>query len=167
MALITSGRVNTSRSLLPRTSRPWSANRAPRKSSSVRRRRWIIVPMAPSRMRIRRVSNSVSLWLMALCFFLLLWFRDCRFGARCDEHRKWIAGFAGTDAHFDVAQAGGLQHPFQFSVVESQGAIAQLGAHPFLAMFTQIQNQHPSAWNGDPRRFFDGARRTGRVMQRL
>src|SRR5262249_36557098 len=167
MSLITSGRVSTSRSLLPLTSRPWSANRAPRKSSSVNRRRWIIVPMAPSRMRIRRASSSVSLWLMALCFFLLLWFRDCRFRARGDEHGKWIAGFARTNAHLDVAQPSRLQHAFQFAVVESQGAIAQLGAHPLLAMFPQIQNQHPTARNGDPRRFLDRTRRTGGMMQRL
>ena len=82
---------------------------------------------------------------MALCFFLLLWFRDCRFRARGDEHRKWIAGFARTNAYFDVAQPGGLQHSFQFAIVESESAIAQFRAHPLLAMFTQVQNQHPSA----------------------
>src|SRR5262245_37596214 len=124
---MTSGRVSTRRSLLPRRSFVWLANRAPLKSSSLRRRRWILVPMAPSSMRIRRANSSVSVWLMSSDFFLFSRPRGHGgFRAGGDEHGERIAGFARADADFHVSQSRRLQHPLQLAVVEPQGAIAEL-----------------------------------------
>ena len=57
---ITSGRVKLRSSLLPFTSRVKSAKRSPRYCASVSLKRWIIVPMAPSRMAMRfsRMAGS-------------------------------------------------------------------------------------------------------------
>src|SRR3954468_11744388 len=54
------GCVIESRSLLPRSSFAQSRNRVPRKSSSARRARWIIVPLAPSSMRILALRRAAS-----------------------------------------------------------------------------------------------------------
>ena len=53
MPRMTSGRVRQRRSLLPWRSFGWSLNCSPRKSASLSFARWIIVPIAPSRTRIR------------------------------------------------------------------------------------------------------------------
>src|SRR5580765_1894913 len=53
MSSIAFGWVRINRSLLPRTSRWKSANRAPRKAASSYCRPWIMVPMAPSSTRMR------------------------------------------------------------------------------------------------------------------
>src|SRR5262245_42213574 len=57
-----SGRVRQRRSLHPLRSRGWSLNRSPRKSASPSRYDWIIVPMAPSRTRIRSRSRRERGW---------------------------------------------------------------------------------------------------------
>src|SRR6185437_4116643 len=53
MSSIAFGWVRISRSLLPRTSRWKSANRAPRNAASSYCRAWIMVPMAPSSTKMR------------------------------------------------------------------------------------------------------------------
>ena len=58
MPPMTSGRVSASTSPLPFRSRGWARNRSPRKSASVSLWRWIIVPMAPSRSRMRLASRA-------------------------------------------------------------------------------------------------------------
>src|SRR3954471_2827346 len=55
-----SGRVSVKRSLLPRRSLGCARSRSPRKSASSRAYDWIIVPMAPSRTRMRCASAARS-----------------------------------------------------------------------------------------------------------
>src|SRR6202042_174399 len=60
MERMASGCVRLSRSLLPRTSRFQASKRAPRNASSSSRSAWIIVPMAPSRTRMRSAASRRS-----------------------------------------------------------------------------------------------------------
>ncbi|OGX02658.1 MAG: hypothetical protein A3K11_06065 [Nitrospirae bacterium RIFCSPLOWO2_12_FULL_63_8] len=55
-----SGFVRFRRSLWPLTSRFQSLNRTPRNDASSSLRCWIIVPIAPSRMTMRRRSRASS-----------------------------------------------------------------------------------------------------------
>src|SRR5215212_353133 len=58
MSRTVSGCVRIRRSLLPRRSRSNARKRSPRKSCSVSRRAWISVPIAPSRIRMRRAARA-------------------------------------------------------------------------------------------------------------
>ena len=113
---MTSGRVSTSTSLLPRRSFGWSSNRSPRKSASVSWCRWIIVPIAPSRTRIRlaRSASSCVRTLGVMGFRVLRAFRvssSRRLTSGRDQHGERIAGLARADADLDVGQARRGQHP--------------------------------------------------------
>src|SRR5229473_4965267 len=57
---ITSARVNESRSLLPFRSRADRTNRSPRKSASESLQPWMVVPIAPSSIRMRRSRRALS-----------------------------------------------------------------------------------------------------------
>ena len=57
-ALTASGWVRHSRSLSPRRSLGWSRNRSPRNAASSKACAWSIVPIAPSRTRIRSPRSS-------------------------------------------------------------------------------------------------------------
>src|SRR5580693_6959357 len=58
MAAMTCGCVRVSKSLLPRKSIGQSAKRVPRNSASLNRCRWIMVPIAPSRMTTRFFKSA-------------------------------------------------------------------------------------------------------------
>src|SRR5215472_11492337 len=158
MPLMTSGRVSTSRSLLPRSSRAWLANRWPRKSASVSWCRCTIVPIAPSRTRIRDASceSRSALRSFAMGF--------CSAG---DQHRERIAGFARADADLHVREAGTDEQPLQLVVIKAKTPVAKLAAHPLLVMAPEVEHEHASARRRDTHRFADGARGVLRVMQRL
>src|SRR2546426_6089182 len=189
MPAITSGRVRTSRSLSPLRSCEWFLKRSPRKSASVRSWRWIIVPIAPSRTRIRFASNPFNVFRTSGFIdrplatkarkreekedgswfgFVPSCFRSCIcFCARCDEHRERIAGAACADADLHLRQTSRHQHSPQLVVVEAQHAIAQLRAYPVLRLSAQIEHEDPAARHGDARRIRHRARRVVRVVQRL
>src|SRR6185369_504010 len=59
MPAITAGCVRTRMSLLPWRSCPWSRKRSPRNAASSSLWRWTIVPMPPSRTRMRSCSSAV------------------------------------------------------------------------------------------------------------
>src|SRR6185295_18264205 len=175
IAPITSGRVNVSRSLLPRSSFECDAKRWPRKSASVSWWRWIMVPIAPSRTRIRSASSASS-WCRTSGFIgapLSLVVHACArgrrraFGGGGNQDRERVAGLARADADSDVGQAGRGQHPLQLLVVEPEPPIAELGAHPFFLVGAQVEQQHVAAGRRDPRRLRDGAGRIVRVVQCL
>src|SRR5881397_3928532 len=158
MPAMRSGRVSTRTSLLPLSSRPCAARRAPRKSASVKGWRWIIVPMAPSRTRIRFARRSSScfstsrfighalatkptnarkqtnlLVFVFSCFRVFRGvFRPCR-----DQYRERIAGLSRADADADVGQARGGQHPLELGVVEPEAAVAELHPDPVFLMRAQ------------------------------
>src|SRR5918993_1968738 len=152
-----SGRVSTSMSLLPRSSFGCDLKRSPRKSSSVSLWRWIIVPIAPSRTRIRSARRCSSRVLMF----------EIIFNSACDQYRKRISRRSRTDAHLDVGETGADEKPLEIIVCESQPAIADPVAYPFLIVFAQIEGQHAAAGLQDARRFGDRARRIRGMVQRL
>ena len=87
------------------------ANRSPRKSASVSWCRWIIVPIAPSRTRIRFASSASSCRRGRQAVIGHSW-SSCRsclravvFGPARDQHRERIAGLARADADLDVGRA--------------------------------------------------------------
>src|SRR5687768_17104077 len=152
-----SGRVSTSMSLLPRSSFGCDLNRSPRKSASVSLWRWIIVPIAPSSTRIRSERRCSSRVLMF----------EVIFHSACDQHRKRISGRTRTHAHLDVRKTGADQKPFEIGVCESQPAIADTIAYPFLIVFAQIERQYAAPGLEDPRGFGHRTRGIGGMVQRL
>src|SRR5580692_2878681 len=93
MARMESGRVSTSRSLLPRTSRFQASKRAPRKSCSSRRSAWIMVPIAPSSTKMRSAASclsGVSFWDADL-----VWDADLGIGLRALRFRLQRRAGAG------------------------------------------------------------------------
>src|SRR5205814_1349651 len=74
---------------------------------------------------------------------------------RCNEHRERIAGLVRADADAYVAQAGPRQHFLQLVVCEAERAVAELRAHPFFAVCSQIEHDHTAARDGDASRLFD------------
>src|ERR671911_1390865 len=152
-----SGRVSTSMSLLPRSSFGCDLNRSPRKSSSVSLWRWIIVPIAPSSTRIRCERRCSSRVLMF----------EVIFDSACDQYRKRISRRTRTDTHLHVRKTGAGQKPFEIGVCESQPAIADTIAYPFLIVFAQIERQYAAPGPQDARRFGDRARRIRGMVQRL
>src|SRR5581483_808653 len=158
MPAMTSGRVSVSRSLLPRSSRTCDAKRAPRKSASASVCRWIIVPIAPSRTRMREASSESR---SALGSFAM-WF-----GSAGDQHRERIARLARADADLHIREPGADEQLLQFVVVEAEAPIAELAAHPFFVMPPQVEDEHAPAGGGDADRLGDGARRMLRMVQRL
>src|SRR5262245_31637817 len=126
MPLTTSGRVRLSRSLLPFSGSGWSAKRSPRKSASSRRWPWIMVPVAPSRIRIlsasrrSRVSRTAALTPSSLARRRRLppggtppgeEVGDERTGqdAGEDDGHRGVADRLVVERHGDDAQDGGQQ----------------------------------------------------------
>src|SRR5207302_6674315 len=165
MSKTMSGRVSTSRSLLPRSSFACDLNRSPRKSSSVSLWRWIIVPIAPSRTRIRcnsSVSSRVRTEGMVISMNIV-----AGWPAAGDQHRKGMAGQAGAGAHRDVFEPGAFEEPRDLFVFEPEPAIAHAIAHPGLIVLAQIQHEHVAAGPENPRGLNRRVRRVGCMMQRL
>src|SRR5579871_230483 len=153
-----SGRVSTRRSLLPRTSRAWRANRSPRKSCSVSLCRCTIVPIAPSSTRMRDARSASSCWLRSFAM---------RFGPAGDQHRERIARFARADADVHVRQAGADEQPLQLVVVEAETAVAELAAHPFFLMPTQVEDEDAAGGSGHAHGLADRVGGVPGVMERL
>src|SRR5215472_3626895 len=158
MPLMTSGRVSTSRSLLPRSSRAWLANRWPRKSASVSLCRCTIVPIAPSRTRIREASceSRSPLRSSAMGF--------CSTG---DQHRERIAGLARADADLHVQEASTDKQLFQLVVIEAKTPVAELSAHPLFVMAAEVEHEYASVRRRHAYGFGDRLRCVLRMMQRL
>src|SRR5438132_7635278 len=165
MSKTMSGRVSTSRSLLPRSSFACDLNRSPRKSSSVSLWRWIIVPIAPSRTRIRcnsSVSSRVRTEGIVISMNIVAGFH-----AAGDEYRKGIAGQAGTGAHRHMLEPGTFEESRDLFIFEPEPSIAHAIAYPGLIVLAQIQHEHVAAGPENPRGLDRRVRRVGRMMQRL
>src|SRR5436190_578476 len=177
MSPITSGRVRISRSLLPWRSFGWSAKRRPRKSASVSLRRWIIVPIAPSRIRMRPASARSSAFhcggrrsgdegrLSGMSGRPLCSRRG--FDAAGNQHDEGIAGAAGADGDLDVARAGVAQQPGELVVFETQPLVAEPLADPLLGMLAQVEHQHAATGTHDADGLGEGARRVRGMVERL
>ena len=146
-------------------------NRSPRKSASVSWCRWIIVPIAPSRTRMRVARRASS---CARTLGVMVW---CVWCPSSVSRRALV-----PDAISTVNGSPALRAPtptltsaspaaasirLQLVVGEAEPAIAELGAHPLLVVRAQIEQQHAAAGRRDARRFGDRARRIVRVVQRL
>src|SRR5437867_986073 len=143
ISVTTSGRVRISRSLLPRRSFEWSLNRSPRKSASPSVWRWIIVPIAPSRRRMR-VASARSRALTRGCRVRNA---GCRLSGMSrvglsstgNEHREGVALAAGADRHPYIGQSGLLQQLRQLVVFEAEPRVAETLADPALFVTPEIE----------------------------
>ena len=167
MPLMTSGRVSTRRSLSPLRSRGWAANRWPRKSASVRPWRCTIVPIAPSRTRIRsrRMASSTSrVRCSAIVDPYLSWRRGTAALPRAALHAarnrdgEGAAGFARPELQPDVPQARPAHHGVERLVGEAEPVIAEAVLHPGLVVRPQVEQQRAAARPQDPHGLGQGDR---------
>ena len=159
---MTSGRVSTSRSLLPLRSRGCVLKRSPRKSASVS---WCALdhrahravededPAAPAgverRARVRFTCLRVFVSCVVACGFV-------------PDAMSTVNGSpalrAPTPTRTSRSPAPSACRSSSSSP-KPETPIAELGAHPFLAVRPQIEDEHAPAGRRDPRRLGDRARR--------
>src|SRR5688572_26684557 len=152
MSAITSGRVRTRFSLQP-------SRAGPPKSSAVSLRRWIIVPIAPSRQGIFSLKISESRAL--LLFMGIPGFRLPRDPAVGDQDLEGLVALAVSMPHPDAFESGVADHLPQFRGLEPLVVMAQPGPHPGLAVAAQVQDEDASAGRQDPPGF---RQRVGRML---
>ena len=179
---MTSGRVRTSRSLLPFTSCGWRGepiaaeirfgqpvtldhrpHRAVEDEDPLRRAGVECASRLVSGIEQSHRDPASSCSSCVLSWFVLI----VRLCSRRNQHGERIPGLAGPDADLHIAQTGRGHHALQILVFEPQRPIAELRADPVFLVLAQIEDQDAPAGHRDPRRLGDGARRARRMVKRL
>src|SRR5688572_2808467 len=165
MSVMTSGRVRTRFSLQP-------SSAGPPKSAAVSFRRWIIVPMAPSRQRIfslKRARRRLPRSVMGTITDGRLTITALELGDPPvrDDHLERLVSLAISmpDAH--ALEPGVAKQLPQLRRRESQAGVAEARADPGLAVAAEVEHEHAAARGEDPPRLGDGPDRVFKAVQDL